>query len=84
MLFNTMMAMAEQDSRNIGSPVLYEPKQNPIPKGAKEYWFNAYGEFSTEGMLKTDIVFKCVAISDKSAKKKYERNRKQARSNQRG
>jgi hypothetical protein len=54
-------------------PVIHLPKEKPIPRGAKEYFFNAQGEFSTEQMLKTETVFKCVAINDKSAIKKFER-----------
>jgi hypothetical protein len=57
-------------------PVIHLPKEKPIPKGAKEYFFNAQGEFSTERMLKTETVFKCVAISEKSATKKFERWKK--------
>jgi hypothetical protein len=81
LLFGAIMAMQEQDARNLGSPVLYEPKKahdKPTPKGAKEYWFNDRGEFSSERMLKSDVVFSCIAINDKSAKKKFEKNRKQS------
>jgi hypothetical protein len=47
------------------------PKQPPIPKGCKEYFFNAQGEFSTERMRKDECVFICVASNDKNAKKKF-------------
>lgn len=47
------------------------PKQPPLPKGCKEYMFNKNGGFSTERMLREEIVFKCIAASDKSAKKKF-------------
>ena len=47
------------------------PKQKRPPKGAKEYWFNAAGEYSHETMRKTDVVFSCYAINDKNAVKKY-------------
>jgi len=47
------------------------PKPKRPPKGAKEYWFNAEGNHSTESMRKTDIVFSCYAINDKNAVKKF-------------
>lgn len=47
------------------------PKQPPMPKGCKEYMFNKNGGFSTEKMLRDEVVFKCIAASDKSAKKKF-------------
>jgi hypothetical protein len=43
------------------------PKQ-VIPKGCKEYWFNENGDFSTERMRHDEIVFKCIASNDKTAK----------------
>lgn len=49
------------------------PKESdkPIPKGCKEYFFNHLGEF----LNKNDGIyaFKCVAINDKSAIKKFEK-----------
>jgi hypothetical protein len=47
-------------------------EQKP-PSGTKEYFFNEQGEFSTERMLRTELVFKCYAINDKNAKRKFER-----------
>lgn len=41
------------------------------PTGSKEYWFDAYGNYSSERMEKERIVFKCFAINDKNAKRKY-------------
>jgi hypothetical protein len=54
------------------------PKQEKIiierpPKGAKEYFFNSLGEFSTEKMLRSECVFKCFAINDKNAKRKFKK-----------
>ena len=43
------------------------------PHGAKEYFFNERGEFSTEQMLKSETVFMCYAINDKNAIRKFER-----------
>lgn len=51
-----------------------KPKQEPIyvpPSGTKEYFFNSIGEFSTVKMLKSECVFKCFAINDKNAKRKF-------------
>jgi hypothetical protein len=46
-------------------------KPKPVPKGCKEYFFNQDGEFSTTKMLKSECVFKCVAINDKTAIEKF-------------
>ena len=43
------------------------------PKGTREYFFNKYGEFSTEEMLKSECVFMCYSINDKNAIKKFGR-----------
>lgn len=54
------------------------PVEPPIPKGCKEYAFDIHGEFSKDGypkMLRVDVVFKCIAINDKSAIRKF-KNRK--------
>ena len=50
---------------------VFIPKQPIPPKGAKEYFFNSVGEFSTEKMLRTETVFKCFAINDKNAVRKF-------------
>lgn len=44
------------------------------PNGTKEYFFNAQGEFSTDRMLRSEVVFSCFAINDKSAIKKFNKN----------
>ena len=50
---------------------VFTPKELPPPKGTKEYFFNGVGEFSTEKMLKTETIFKCYAINDKNAIRKF-------------
>ena len=55
------------------NPTIKLLKEKPAPKGAKQYFFNSQGEFSTEQMLKEECVFKCVAINDKSAIKKFQK-----------
>lgn len=49
----------------------FTPKQPPIPKGCKEYFFNTLGDF----LNKNDGVycFKCIAINDRSAIRKFEK-----------
>ena len=42
-----------------------------IPAGAKQYFFNIQGEFSTERMLRSEMVFNCVSINDKNAIRKF-------------
>jgi hypothetical protein len=51
----------------------FSPKEPPIPKGCKEYFFTQNGGFSTDKMRKDECVFKCVAMNDKSAKKKFQK-----------
>lgn len=69
-----MMAMAMMTE---SMPPLYFDRPNGThgeklpPKGSKLYFFNMKGEFSTDHMLRTDVVFQCFAINDKNAKKKY-------------
>lgn len=56
----------------------FTPAIPPIPKGCKEYAFDIHGEFSKDGypkMLRVDVVFKCIALNDKSAIRKF-KNRK--------
>ena len=69
---NNMMftGRGEDDTR------VFIPKKSmsPMPpKGTKEYFFNSVGEFSTEQILKTETVFKCYAINDKNALRKFKR-----------
>lgn len=76
MLFMAV-AMCEQinsDGRAWSDDLKPEP---PIPKGCKEYFFNRDGDFSTEKMLKSECVFKCVALNDKSAIRKFNTWKKQ-------
>jgi hypothetical protein len=78
----TMLAMAALMSE--GSSMMFTgsgednarvflPKEPQPPKGTKEYFFNSVGDFSTEKMLKTETVFKCYAINDKNAIRKFKR-----------
>ena len=53
-----------------------EPHQKPIPKGMKLYFFNIEGEYSTDHMLKTDVVFECFASNDKNAIKKFNKKKR--------
>ncbi len=46
-------------------------KKPPIPRGCKEYFFNKNGGFSNRHMRNDELVFKCVASNDKSARKKF-------------
>lgn len=62
---HSMKEELEVDPRE---PIYRQPKP---PKGAKDYFFNEKGEFSTERMLKTECVFKCFARDDKNAKRKF-------------
>jgi hypothetical protein len=81
---NALMMMAMAASMSEGSSMMftgsgeddamvYLPIEPKPPKGTKEYFFNSVGEFSTESMLKAETVFKCCAINDKNAIKKFKR-----------
>lgn len=48
------------------SPIIPKP-----PSGTREYFFNQNGEFSNTRMLKSECVFKCNAINDKNAYRKF-------------
>ena len=52
-----------------------EPKEPIIPKGHIYYWFRIDGTFlnekKSERMLKEECVFKCFALNDKNAIKKF-------------
>ena len=74
MFENTGFAQSSLKPKDIDTTTV----QVPIPKGCKEYFFNKEGEFynGVDGrppILKTDVVFKCVATSNKSAKKKFDK-----------
>ena len=54
-----------------------EPKEPIIPKGHVHYWFRIDGTFlnekQNERMLKEECVFKCFALNDKNAIKKFKK-----------
>tara|TARA_R110000868_G_scaffold141488_1_gene358057 strand:+ start:695 stop:964 length:270 start_codon:yes stop_codon:yes gene_type:complete len=47
------------------------PKEPKPPKGSKTYFFDSIGLFSTEQMRRDECVFKCFALNDKNAKRKF-------------
>lgn len=47
------------------------PHTKRPPNGCKEYFFNSNGEYSTKQMLKSETVFKCFAVNDKNAIRKF-------------
>ena len=52
------------------SKISYAPKQPIIPKGCKEYWFDKDGCYPNWAG-RNDVVFKCVAATEKSAIRKF-------------
>jgi len=70
-----MAGMGSAENSNSLKPkdINVTPKEPPIPKGCKEYFFDIDGNFSTERMLKSECVFKCVASNDNNAKRKFEK-----------
>jgi hypothetical protein len=76
--FLAASAMTSQNHPNIEydndmNPTIYLPKEDfeIPPKGTRTYFFNYSGEFSKESMLRTEVVFKCFAINDKNAIRKF-------------
>lgn len=69
----SLPAMNNSRSNKGPKEIQYKPVEKPIPNGCKQYWFDEYGDFRTDKMRKDLIVFSCVAQSDKSAIKKYQR-----------
>jgi hypothetical protein len=66
------MAMAVLDTPTYKKEEREKPTIYPKnPAGTKEYFFNDSGEFSTKQMRKDETVFKCFAINDKNAIKKF-------------
>lgn len=53
-----------------------KPIIQPIPKGCKEYFFNINGVFYSP-MRKDECIFKCFAINDKNAIKKFNKFKEQ-------
>lgn len=77
---NILLAMALMMGGNMSDisqgPIDIEPKNAPLPKGVKDYWFAADGRFAndtTKPMRKDETVFHCIAVNDKSAKKKFKK-----------
>ena len=76
MMAAAMLSLDTSNSNTIKTSIDdidFTPKKSPIPKGCKEYSFNQDGNFTT---IESEIVFKCIAISEKSAIKKYNRRTK--------
>ncbi len=61
----------DNNSKLSEADIDFDPKQPPIPKGCKEYFFNKNGGFSNRYMRHDELVFKCVASNDKSAIRKF-------------
>lgn len=49
------------------------PPKKIIPKGCKEYFFTGMGYCFTERPAHREIAFECVATSEKSAQKKFDK-----------
>ena len=71
-MFAAMASLFEQPTvRRRREPIHIEPKEKPIPRGCKEYWFSENGMHSTQQMSKLETVFTCVASNDKNAIRKF-------------
>lgn len=66
------LALSDLSTRNGLSLKDINPKPyKVIPNGCKEYFFAADGTYSTEKMLKSQVVYTCIASKDKTAIKKF-------------
>jgi hypothetical protein len=81
---NALIMMAMAAAMSEGSSMIFTgsgeddarifiPKEPMPPNGTKEYFFNSFGGFSIEQMLRTETVFKCYAINNKNAIRKFKR-----------
>lgn len=74
-------AFAQTNREDFGTIQEFEhnpkPKEPIIPKGHIYYWFRFDGTFlnekQSERMLKDECVFKCFALNDKNAIKKFKK-----------
>lgn len=62
----SMMITGRKDDMKV-----YLPKEPICPKGAREYFFNSRGELNTSNIKKDAVAFKCFAINEKNAKRKF-------------
>jgi len=76
-MFAMMAAMSSHGENNMfeiiddnGKPL--QPREPIPPKGTKDYFFNAHGTHFSP-MRKDECVFKCFAINDKNAKRKFDK-----------
>lgn len=75
-LIAMMAAMAEMGSSENKSIIDRTESYPPTPKGAFRYFFNDQGRFSTEQMKKEDVVFTCIARTERKALEKYDKFKK--------
>lgn len=78
-LIMAALAMSGENFFATGSgdnATIYLPPEPKAPKGSKEYFFNAEGEFSTAHIPKGECVFQCFAINDKNAIRKFKNRNK--------
>ena len=76
MAMAAMMSVSQDDLIEVlfDNPSRCNRKSEPKPKkGQKECFFNKFGHFETGSMLKSECVFKCFAINDKNAMKKFKK-----------
>lgn len=58
---------------NLYPRIPLEPHPPIPPSGCKTYWFKSSGDFSSDRMLRSEVVFTCFAINDKNAKRKFDK-----------
>ena len=71
MLPEDQIFMHEHGYSKEAEHIVLDKPDKYVPKGAKQYFFNDDGEFSTDHMRKTECVFDCVASNDRNAMRKF-------------
>jgi hypothetical protein len=69
----TAMAFAFMGNYGVSSERLDKepPKEPPIPKGCKVYWFTQAGELSMTEWQHPIVCYKIIALNEKSARRKF-------------
>lgn len=75
MMFGAFAQTSQREYYEEEIKISSKPKEPIIPKGHNRYWFRIDGTFlnekQSERMLKSECVFKCFALNDKNAIKKF-------------
>jgi hypothetical protein len=67
-----LMQWVSNNKKSYSIPAIFRKSSMAIvPKGCKQYFFYLHGEHSTEEIIKSTVIFKCIALNDKNAVRKF-------------